>query len=70
MNNVVTRAARRATRNVCGNGSLAAFKANAHRAARAEVNRTLRAVIVGVIDADDADYTLSPGHIVTAYEIA
>ena len=67
--NLVTRSARRATRNVCGNGSLAEFKANAHRANRAQVNRTLAQVAAGNMDGDDANLMPVRSHMLTAWEV-
>ncbi len=65
--NLVTRSARKMIRRCCGDHSLSEFKANAHRANRARVKRTLAQVASG--NMEDANLMPVRAHMITAYEV-
>ena len=67
--NLVTRSARKMIRRCCGEHSLSEFKASAHRANRAQVNRTLAKVAAGNMDGDDANLMPVRSHMLTAWEV-
>lgn len=69
--NIVTRSARRDCRylSVSHGISLADMKAQAHRSYRHAVNRTLKAVLNGHVDADEADYNPRRENCVTGWEV-
>jgi len=65
---IVTRSARRATRHVCGNGSLAVFKKNANRNYRRTVNVKLKSLTAEMWEDDSVNF-MPTGRLVTAWEI-
>ncbi len=67
--NLVTRSARKMIRRCCGEHSLSEFKANAHRANRAQVNRTLAQVSAGNVEGDDVNLMPVRAHMLTAWEV-
>ena len=66
---LVTRCARRGTRYVTGNGSLAFYKATVNRAHRHNVNLELKALASNPERWDDEENLFQPKALVTGWEI-